>query len=426
MPIQIDMKAVIVEDSHADAEQIEKDLNEIDVRRIVRLRSYEDANLIELAKDADIVSLDTGAGGYSYQSLAVARALAKVIPYAANFFYTADPLWVIKNPFNFIIEKHKPAQRAFGHVVLMMLAHNRSLSVLHSLSELLRAKNEDEINERLRSVNQDIKYFHLSLSSIVNRLSKADPDTASRYDKLKSIIHDAATSQEIEKDASNTFLTSVSRPLLYSVRDELAHLRDIEGVHVEPEAESEINLLESRLLAARATRTLRQFSEKRLWMPDVLLTKGDLDVPDEPVEHEVESGDPASTIYLNVWFYDVTGETVTLVEQEPMTLAVNIGPLRQADSEYASSDAISADTSHLFYSIEYLDILIICPDASVEPLNQRLPMPPGPNATVIFTLTPNHPGSVEVTVVILVCNDPIHRSVFSFEAVEAAQTIDAV
>jgi hypothetical protein len=53
-------------------------------------------------------------------------------------------------------------------------------------------------------------------------------------------------------------------------------------------------------------------------------------------------------------------------------------------------------------------------------------MPPGPDATVFFKIIPSKIGKFQLTVVILIHNDPIHRTSFSFDASATDQATESI
>lgn len=420
MPSTPKIKAVVVEDDRNEAQNIVEALSDIGVERIECFSSYEGGNVIESASDADIVSLDTGLHGYTYQSLAVARRLAGLNPRSASFFFTANPYGIERNPFNFTIEKYKLSAKEYGHAALMILAHNHCLLLLRSLDELVGVRDEEQMLERLDAVQGEVGKFYESLSSIVERLH-TDPDSAYRYNTLRTLIRPALELTPQSADSAS-FLSAIRRPLLRSVADELERLRDIRAVHVETEVMTHVEDLGRRLFTPRADYLLgrlwrgRQTSESlglggdtRTW------TKTDWRL------RRVEGGDE-DILFLNMSLWDGKYETSALFVGRKATLEINIGPrTERADARY---DEIPADRTHLFYSIDFVDIMVVSPGVDVAPLSRRMPMPPGPDATVYFTLTPLWAGYAELTVILLINNDPIHRSSFHYDVQDAARSLE--
>lgn len=418
MPSTPKIKAVVVEDDPNEAQHIVEALSGIGVGRIECFSSYEGGTVIESASDADIVSLDTGLHGYTYQSLAVARRLAELNPRSASFFFTANPYGIKRNPFNFTVEKHKLSAEEYGHAALMMLAHNHSLLLLRSLDELMHVGNEAQMLAHLDAVQVEAGKFYESLSAIVERL-RTDPDSAHRYNTLRTLIRPALELTPQSEDSAH-FLSVIRLPLLRSVADELERLRDISGVHVEPEVVTHVEGLSRRLFAPRAEYVLdelwrgRRASESSSLGGDARIwTKTD-SRPGRTVRGDED------ILFLNISLWDGKYETSALSVGREVTLEVNIGP--RTKRAVARHDAITADQAHLFYSIDFVEVMVVSPGVDVEPLSRKMPMPPGPDATVYFTLTPLWAGDVELIVILLINNDPIHRSSFHYEVQDVARS----
>lgn len=114
--------------------------------------------------------------------------------------------------------------------------------------------------------------------------------------------------------------------------------------------------------------------------------------------------DPDPRLYVNAWFPD--HPTATLTVDVPAAFRVNIGPLLTAAGH---AEPLPAAASALLVGVGHVDVLVLARDARVVPLRRRLHLPPGPDATVEFAVTPRMRGASHLAVVLLVQNDPIHR-----------------
>jgi Domain of unknown function (DUF2382) len=135
--------------------------------------------------------------------------------------------------------------------------------------------------------------------------------------------------------------------------------------------------------------------------------------------------DKASTLYLNIWFPDRPQEKVCLTVGREERLLVNLGPSRGID-HLGTSNPLSREAVSSVYATDHIDVLVLCPGANVLPLRNRLSVPPRPNDVAAFKITPMRPGPFDLMVVLLVRNEPIHRTTFSFEAIGAEDPGNAV
>ena len=65
--------------------------------------------------------------------------------------------------------------------------------------------------------------------------------------------------------------------------------------------------------------------------------------------------------------------------------------------------------------------MLLCAEADIEPIFDTLDLPPDPCNSVKFYVTPLNKGELNLTIVLLLKNEPIHRTTFSCEA-EVAET----
>jgi len=121
-----------------------------------------------------------------------------------------------------------------------------------------------------------------------------------------------------------------------------------------------------------------------------------------------------SALYVNAWFPDYN-EGSWLTVGETSHLLVNLGP-KITPSSLSISDHLTRDDESLVNAAEYIDIMVLCANADVAPLRARLPMPPKPECPAKFDVTPRIEGDLELTVVLMICNEPLHYTTFCCEA----------
>jgi hypothetical protein len=196
------------------------------------------------------------------------------------------------------------------------------------------------------------------------------------------------------------------------------------------ELESNVESLISKVSAGNLQHRLEEISRSynASYNATSFEAVGSGDEPGSGGTLEMESGGgPTTTLYLNAWFPKHPDRKRGLPVGFATDLAVNIGPVPYAQLFTGEgSDPIPVDQSHLFYSINSVDIMVMCPEARVEPICQSLNMPPGPDATVFFKIIPSKIGKFQLTVVILIHNDPIHRTSFSFDASATDQATESI
>lgn len=122
---------------------------------------------------------------------------------------------------------------------------------------------------------------------------------------------------------------------------------------------------------------------------------------------------------LNAWFPDHPADPIRLPVGLPALLHVNLGPPRD---DAAASEPLPPDVIQALHEVPFIDVLVLCAGADIRPLRRRLVMPPDPALVLEFALTPSRPGPLEIQIVLLVHNEPIHRMLVPAEAVPSAST----
>jgi hypothetical protein len=120
-------------------------------------------------------------------------------------------------------------------------------------------------------------------------------------------------------------------------------------------------------------------------------------------------------LHLNAWFPDQPGDAVALTVDVPANLCVQLGPPRGA----GASEPLPGAVVHGLHEVQAIDVLVLCPGADLAPISQRLRMPPDPARVLNFTITARRAGRLELEIVLLVHNEPIHRMPFPVDALAA-------
>ena len=123
-----------------------------------------------------------------------------------------------------------------------------------------------------------------------------------------------------------------------------------------------------------------------------------------------------STYHLNTWFPDNPDSDVHLPVGKPAWLFVNLGPPHIPSGAGKNSRPFDAAALEKLAEKGKLDVLVLCPGARVKPLRKRMPLPPDPKTILEFTLTPLRDGKLDLQIVLLIKNEPIHRTLFPIEA----------
>ncbi len=130
----------------------------------------------------------------------------------------------------------------------------------------------------------------------------------------------------------------------------------------------------------------------------------------------------APELCLNAWFPDQPGDVARLIVGVAARLCVNLGPARAGS---AGSEVLPGEVVQQLREVPFVGVLILCAGADIKPLGRRLPLPPDPERILEFTLIPRRPGELEIQIVLLVHNEPIHRMRFPVTAVIPSDTAAA-
>ena len=134
-----------------------------------------------------------------------------------------------------------------------------------------------------------------------------------------------------------------------------------------------------------------------------------------------DGDDPSmASVFLNVWFPNREDSSAIPVG-EASIINVNLGPL-MTSCLLAEEASGSMAEPHLLYTLPYVDVLVTSIGASVEPSMKRMPLPPGPKATVSFSIIPQAPEPFRITINVLINNESIHRSTFLAQAVRPIES----
>jgi hypothetical protein len=90
-----------------------------------------------------------------------------------------------------------------------------------------------------------------------------------------------------------------------------------------------------------------------------------------------------------------------------------------------TSEQLSAEKAALLQEAGHVDVMVLCPEANVQPIIRTLDLPPQQDDYVTFTVTPRIAGQINLTIALLLRNEPIHRTVFSCDAVAATTSVTA-
>src|SRR6266496_3091554 len=136
MPIEffpVQLEPLVVDDDKSDLSQIEQKLKSARIFNPVLYDSYEPVQFIENARAADIVSLDLEVKRVKAPSLEVCRHLKLVNPEQSIIFFTSQPQEVLTEQINFVLDKSSEVWEAYDRLLMMILVHDRSLSLLRTV-----------------------------------------------------------------------------------------------------------------------------------------------------------------------------------------------------------------------------------------------------------------------------------------------------
>lgn len=267
------------------------------------------------------------------------------------------------------------------------------------------------------------------------------PDAPGAGEPRRATLHLSFSPVDLDEPLPREFLEALE-PLADILASEGPRAEHRITVHVGPEASPETkraadflhDLLEAladessplrkRLLRARAKRMLTAAKRRTdaAAAPPVLesfsppITKS-LDLPHAPppatrgLIDDVPS--PEAPLCLNAWFPEHPADPIRLPVGLPAVLRVNLGPPRDAA---AASEALPPDVLQALQEVPFIDVLVLCAGADIQPLRRRLQMPPDPAVILEFILTPRRPGPLEIQIVLLVHNEPVHRMLVPVDA----------
>jgi hypothetical protein len=451
----------VVEDRADHAEQIKQALAESPIFDFDVYSTYKGRNVLEEAIFADIVSLDVEVDKNRESSKRMARHIRLRDPHKSVFFFAEDPKEVQGEPGHFVLQKVQPVWRAYGRLLVMIWTHDRCLSLLKATNDYFHNYDKEPYSTEFKKVFEKFQKFYPTLYWVVEATRELDPKMAETYLKLRDTLHGIADGIVFGRNFTKA-LAKVRRPLLEVVLSELRNIKEIEGVfttHIydseiyalknsivsrpvgsrrrHPVMATKVFILESLSKSMRAFRDVLRLGEADRPLqglpPDLRSPVGDPDIEgspqsvgDEPAA-ATESADEEAALYLRAWFVDQEEDKLMerpLVVGETSSLLVNIIQILRI-TEGGFHDRLPDEVKSLINSVEYVDIVVSCPDAEVVPLRNRLFMPPDPDKPAKFGVTPRTEGDFDLTLMIMIRNEPVHRTVFLCCAVEAKRIDEA-
>lgn len=403
------LTAFSADDEISDADFVASQIQRAGVDVITR--DSVETEALEAARYADIISLDVRIGLFTNRSITAARWLKKENPFRAIFFFTRVPEAVVKDwPVNFILVKGTPAARLLNRIPLMILVHDICLALVREIIGLFEA-TEQRPREQLRlGLLSRLRHFYYLLPPIERSARRSDLSVAHRYQEFRSNLSPFVEDPSYLFGAPHDGLSAVKHLLLDNVTTELHELQKIPGVRVRDTLKGEINSLTTFQPSLAAT---EPSSVDAVIAPDATADEIRADEDIEPA------------FFLNVWFPDQPLEQPWLIVAQAARMLVNLGEQRD-EMSLGTTDPISEEAEAKLDTVEYVDVLVICNDADVVPLRNRIQVPPRKETTAQFEITPLREGEISLTVTLLIKNDPIHTTLFSFEARETEVEGEAV
>lgn len=140
-----------------------------------------------------------------------------------------------------------------------------------------------------------------------------------------------------------------------------------------------------------------------------------IDDPDRSTE--VEAASAVDEFYLNVRLEGHDRRPEHIDASETVALLVSLA-MERGGGSLVDEDAFGPDVVNQLFEHDELDVMVVCPDATVTPLRGVLPLPPEPDEAARFELTP-HVGvaSIRVTVLLLILGEPLHKAEFDLDVV---------
>jgi len=393
------LSAFSADDEKADAELVAAKINSAGVTVTTR-NSVEPASL-EAAKDAHIVSLDVRIGRSTFKSIEAAKWLKEENPFRAIFFFTRVPELVNEWPVNFLLVKNTRAAELLNRIPLMILVHDVSLALLREIVVLLRARYYYQASP-LSGLLKQLRDFYYLLRPIERSAGRFDQSLALRYQELRASLSPFIENADyLTSQFTGQNLSAVSHLLVDNVSRELGELEKIDGVRVRADLRDEITSLRN--------------AQASLTVVESPLESGQTKAGDPDEEIHGDDDTEASEIYLNVWFPDRPVEKPWLLLGKAARMLVNLGD-EQEETSLGTTAPVSEESEARLETVDYVDVLVVCADADVVPLRSRIQVPPRKETTAQFEVTPLRIGEILLTVILLIKNDPIHRTPFYFEA----------
>lgn len=454
------VQSLVVEDDLRDKSEIEHKLRATDVFAPAIYDNYRQGFAMEHARAADIVALDVEVERVKQNSIDIAKKLKQLNPDQSVIFFTSSPHEVLTQPINFVLDKSAQVWDSYERLLMRILIHDKSLALLKYVNDFCMRPDTQRLGEVYRETQESIGSFVPSLISIQGYFQRDDKPTARRYGKLLRLLKGTYHGDPRAGRASRT-LRNMRQPLLDVVLDEVGRLKQIDGVYVTPKLNSELEYLKdlimhdesasgllfdrAKVCALEGTAGVLHFVNQFLkgMTPAAGTTRGAEPAALEQWPHkeiDILYADDAlfgdevvdDGLYLNAWFPDYDDDD-SLKVGVAARLRVNID-MESRDGSLGASESIPPDKAQILYTVGHIDVMVISPDADVTPLLKRLEMPPSAERFVEFKVTARAGGPINLTVALLVCNEPIYRTVFSCEAKEstaaaataAAAEIDSV
>lgn len=382
-----ELYAYSADDEEEDSSYVESKIGGVGIR--VTRRDSIEPGIVEDAKNAKIIALDVRFENNTRKSVKAADRLKMRHPYRAIFFFTRVPEAIKEWPVNFAVRKGYDSEAAqhLDRISLMILVHDISLAILKDIHNLPSGIGWERKKDRLLGIFSELRRFYGLLFPAQRSAERVDQNLARRYQSLREVLAPfVLDARQWTTPGKMDCLPPVRRILFDGMCREFSDLETISGVEVRKELADEVALLRP---------------------PDE--TEGGVG--------EEAAADEAETFYLSVWFPDRPAEEPWLVVGRAERMLVNLGAKRE-DEGLGKSEPVSEEAEEALETVEYVDVLIQCSDADVVPLHSRIQVPPREGNTAQFEVTPRREGEIPLTVVLLVKNDPIHRTHFYFEAKE--------
>jgi CheY-like chemotaxis protein len=394
------LSAFLADDEGPHVEFVAAKLTGVGIEIIAEKNALESVKDLEESADAQIIVLDLKFGTSTTESIEAAMWLKGQNPFRAIFFFTQVPeaLNDIEWPVNFVLDKTKPAADQLDQIALRILIHDISLALLSKLTELPKTGNGQDAENKLLSFSDHLEEFYILLFPIEWSAEKVNPSIKQRCQQIRASLSPYVENTEyLTSAASYDGLAGLQRLFFESVSAELHELERIDGVSIGDRLKEQVALLK------------RQQS-------DLVLLDGATERKE--VSYETSVHEEASSFQLSVWFPDRPAEEPWLLVGQESRMFVKLD-FEQGKEGLAVPDPASADVEETPDTIEHIDVLILCPDADIVPLRNRIKVPPHRGTPAQFQVMPLREGKLPLTVVFMVQNDPIHRTPFYFEAKRA-------